>query len=73
MTILISIICILLVLGVNFVIFYFFWKKIGKNIYNFIQKQGKSVKKQEKLTNLDQFYRDWKRIKGNLTKNSKNL
>ena len=73
MTILISIICILLVLGVNFVIFYFFWKKIGKNIYNFIQKQGKSVKKQEKLTNLDQFYKDWKRIKGNLTKNSKNL
>jgi 5-bromo-4-chloroindolyl phosphate hydrolysis protein len=73
MVILINIISILLVLGVNFIIFYFFWTKIGKNIYNFIQKQGKSVKKQEKLTNLDQFYRDWKRIKENLTKNSKNL
>jgi flagellar basal body-associated protein FliL len=73
MAILIYIISIFLILSINFVIFYFFWKKIGKNIYNFIQKQGKSVKKQEKLTNLDQFYRDWKRIKGNLTKNSKNL
>jgi hypothetical protein len=73
MAILIYIISIFLILSINFVIFYFFWKKIGKNIYNFIQKQGKSVKKQEKLTNLDQFYRDWERIKGNLTKNSKNL
>jgi flagellar basal body-associated protein FliL len=73
MTILIYIISIFLVLGVNFIIFYLFWKYFGKKMYNFIQKQGKTVKKEEKLTNLDQFYRDWNKIKGNLTRNSKNL
>jgi flagellar basal body-associated protein FliL len=72
MTILICIIAILLILSINFVIFYLFWKYLGKKLYKFIQKQQKTVKKQEKLTNLDLFYRDWNRIKGNLTKNSKN-
>ena len=72
MTILIYIISILLILSINFVIFYLFWKYLGKKLYKFIQKQQKTVKKQEKLTNLDLFYRDWNRIKGNLTKNSKN-
>jgi hypothetical protein len=72
MIVLVYIISIFLVLSVNFLIFYLFWKYLGKKIYNFIQKQKKTVKKQEKLTNLDLFYRDWNRIKGNLTKNSKN-
>ena len=72
MTILIYIVSAFLVLGVNFIIFYLFWKYFGKKMYNFIQKQSKTVKKQEKLTNLDQFYKDWNRIKGNLTRNSKN-
>lgn len=73
MNILILILSILLVLSVNFVIFYLFWRYLGKKIYNFIQKQRKITKKQEKLSNLQQFYQDWAIIKGNLTKNSKNL